>query len=437
VSARTRKSPPDFRSLAGLAAIAERVPGSRRVRGWVDECREGAGRLPALRSDPAVRRRLLRSAWLPWTGILLAALLAVQAFPPALDAGLRAVFPEVTVRKKILGLVPHNDKETNPLVPFTKWGLLAGAWLGIAGAGALVTARKLAIAAQARDGLDTWVGPAATRTQPSVHEGLGPDLRYEIEHELGRGGMGVVYRATDRVLERSVALKELPAFAAMDVALTQRFRQEAKALARLTHPNIVQVYDLVEDGSRLWMALELVEGGDVSSSIRERGRLPANEVARIGVQMAAGLGYAHGKGVIHRDVKPANVLVTKDGLAKIADFGIARLVGSAGSTVPGQVYGSPHYLSPEQAAGGTADARSDVYSMGAALFEMLTGEPPFVGEALSILSQHIASEVPSIRRTGADVPDGLEEVVFRMLAKSPGDRPCDMAETAHLLQPFT
>ena len=152
--------------------------------------------------------------------------------------------------------------------------------------------------------------------------------------------------------------------------------------------------------------------------------------------MAAGLGYAHGKGVIHRDVKPANVLVTKDGLAKIADFGIARLVGSAGSTVPGQVYGSPHYLSPEQAAGRTADARSDVYSMGAALFEMLTGEPPFIGEALAILAQHISEEVPSIRRSAADVPAGLEDVVLRMLAKSPEDRPRDMAETARLLEPF-
>jgi serine/threonine-protein kinase len=414
----------------------ERIPGIHRVRGWAEECRAGFRHLPVLRSDPEIRRRWLRHAWLTWVGVLVATILAAQALPPALDAGLRAVFPEVTVEKKILGLVPHRGKETNPLVPFLKWGLISGAWLAIAGAGALFTARRLSAAVEGEGVSAARPGAATVPNDVPAREGIGPDRRYAIDQELGRGGMGVVYRATDRVLERPVALKELPAFAATDAVLAQRFRQEAKALARLTHPNIVQVYDLVEDGSRLWMALELIEGGDVSSAIGERGRLPASEVARIGIQMAAGLGYAHGKGVIHRDVKPANVLVTADGLAKLADFGIARLIGSAGHTAPGQVYGSPHYLSPEQASGGAADERSDVYSMGAALFEMLTGEPPFVGEALAILSQHISREVPSIRGRAGDVPAGLEDVVLRMLAKRPEDRPRDMAEAARLLEPF-
>jgi hypothetical protein len=426
LNAGTRKTPSWLRKVGRLAA---RAPGVDRLPERWREIREGARRASALRA-PDVRRRWLRAMRVPGAALVVAGVLAVQALPPALDAGLRAVVPEVTVKKKLLGLVPHEQKRTNPLVPLAKWGLLATAWIGLAGAGAVVAARRLERAATGADGEGT-----ATRVLPRA-DAASAEHRYVIDRELGRGGMGVVYRATDTVLERDVALKELPAIAATDAVLAQRFRQEAKALARLTHPHIVQVYDLVEQDGRLWMALELVEGGDVLSSIEERGRLPAGEAVRIAVQMADGLGFAHGKGVIHRDVKPANVLLTDDGGAKIADFGIARLVGSAGHTMPGHVCGSPYYLSPEQVAGRPADARSDIYSLGATLFEMLTGQPPFTGEPMAILSQHASSEVPSLRDFAPDLPAGLEDEVRRLLAKRPEDRPGDMRDVAYRLRPF-
>jgi len=265
---------------------------------------------------------------------------------------------------------------------------------------------------------------------------LGPEGRYRLDLELGRGGMGVVYRATDRVLDREVALKELPVQLTTDPDRLQRFRQEARTLARLSHPNIIQIYDLFEDQDRLWIAMEYVDGGDLATMIESRGRLAGHEAARLAWQIAEAMQMAHERDIVHRDIKPMNVLLTANGTPKLADFGLARLVSSGSHTVAGTILGSPDYMSPEQAAGRVADSRSDIYALGITLYEMLTGTPPFEGDTPAILAQHITQLPSPPRQHVADLPLGLELIVLAMLEKDPRQRPADMATVARLLAPF-
>jgi len=276
--------------------------------------------------------------------------------------------------------------------------------------------------------------PAATDSNSSR---LGPANRYEIRRELGRGGMGVVYHALDTVLQREVALKELPLHLGGQGDLAGRFRQEARVLAKLGHPAIVQVHDLIEDDGRLWIALEYVPGGTVADAMRYAGgALPWPEVVRIGAQVAAGLAFAHDQGVIHRDIKPMNVLLT-DGrppAAKLGDFGLARLAESTEHTVPGSLLGSARYMSPEQVAGRPADARSDLYAFGISLFEMLTGHVPFDGEFASVLARHASEPVPDVRTLVPEVPADLATLIAAMVAKSPADRPQDADHVAYAMR---
>ncbi|MDQ3038137.1 MAG: serine/threonine protein kinase, partial [Myxococcota bacterium] len=269
--------------------------------------------------------------------------------------------------------------------------------------------------------------PAASdRTSP-------PGGRYRIEGELGRGGMGVVHRARDVVLDRVVALKELPPALRSTAGLAERFRTEARVLARLTHPGIVQIFDLVEDDAGMWMAMELVPGGSLDERIAGRP-LPVADVLALGRRMAEAMAYAHAQGVVHRDFKPHNVLLTPDGDPKVTDFGLAKLAQGPALTQQGMVLGSPAYMSPEQASGREADARSDVYALGATFFEMVTGRPPFSGDTTSVLMQHITQPPPVPSATGAeDIPEPLERLILRMLAKGPGDRPADMHAVAREL----
>jgi len=261
--------------------------------------------------------------------------------------------------------------------------------------------------------------------------------RYRIERELGRGGMGVVSHAFDTVLQREVALKELPLHLGGRSDLANRFRQEARVLAKLAHPNIVQVHDLVEEDGRLWIALEYVSGGTVADAMRYAGgALAWPEVARIGAQVAEGLAFAHAGGVIHRDIKPLNVLLTDDrpAVAKITDFGLAKLVESTEHTVPGSVLGSARYMSPEQVAGQPADARSDIYAFGISLFEMLTGKVPFEGELAAVLGRHVNEPVPDVRTRVPEVPPAFATLIASMVAKSPDDRPQDAEHVAFALR---
>jgi predicted Ser/Thr protein kinase len=285
---------------------------------------------------------------------------------------------------------------------------------------------------------------AATRTKPTrtsadQDPAVSPQNprrvgeRYVVRDELGRGASGVVYRADDLVLDRSVALKEL-AMTVTDDDTRARFRREAKILARLNHSNIVQVYDLLEHGGRLWIAMELVEGGDLAALLNKKDRLKHEVVAHLGERMAEALAFAHGRGVIHRDLKPLNVLLVDDRTPKITDFGLAKLSEGNVHTVEGMVLGSPKYMSPEQADGRPVDERSDIYSLGIMLYHMLSGKPPFDGDTRSVLMQHLRRKSPSLQKVVPDVPPVIARLVMQMLAKDPAQRPNDMKAVARGLR---
>lgn len=258
------------------------------------------------------------------------------------------------------------------------------------------------------------------RTTPAMILG-----RYRIEGELGRGAMGVVYRAVDPLLERPVAVKTVNLSEAGDEAaeFDARFQQEAKAAARLAHPNVITVYDVGRQGQVAFMAMEFLEGRDLREIMADRPRLPVAEAIGIAAQVADGLAYAHERGVVHRDIKPANIMVLGGGLAKIMDFGIARLRVSDVRTRTGVLLGSPKYMSPEQVLGQGADGRSDLFSLGVVLYEMLTGAAPFSGDSVSNLMHQIATaSTPAPSRFNSEVPPLLDLVVAKALAKKPEER---------------
>jgi serine/threonine-protein kinase len=255
-------------------------------------------------------------------------------------------------------------------------------------------------------------------------------MRYEIESELGRGGMGVVYLARDKVLGRAIALKALPPNFIRDDNLTTRFRQEARALAQMTHANIVQVYDLVEEGDDLLIAMELVAGRNLAEHIQEQDRMSVDQALATGISMAEAMAYAHERGVVHRDFKPQNVLMNEQGQPKITDFGLAKISQSPKLTGSGAVIGSPAYMSPEQASGKPVDARSDIYSLGITLYEMLAGKPPFEGGTAEILIKHLLEPPPPISEFVENIPQDLEKLISDLLVKNPEERVADMDTVA-------
>ena len=248
--------------------------------------------------------------------------------------------------------------------------------------------------------------------------------RYELRHLLGRGGMAYVYRAYDHTLERPVAVKVLRAEYANDPQFRERFRQEATAAARLSHPNIVTVYDFGYDDEYLFMVMEYVPGMTLRALIDEQGPLPVEQALHLAIQACAGLGYAHRVGLVHCDVKPQNLLVTSDGRLKVADFGIARArIAHAATTEDVVVWGSPTYFSPEQAAGKPPVAASDVYALGVVLYEMLTRHTPFLADGpLELARMHRESPPvpPTVYRP--DIPSRVEQVILHALSKEPSRR---------------
>ncbi len=247
--------------------------------------------------------------------------------------------------------------------------------------------------------------------------------RYRLLELIGSGGMAVVYKGVDTLLQRRVAVKVLRESFAGDPAFLARFQREARAAAGLDHPNIVTVYDVGHDGNRHYIVMEYVEGVDLKTLIRQKGRLSIHEALNIGMQIAAGVGHAHKAGVIHCDIKPQNVLVTSDGRAKVTDFGIARALSESGLTESETVWGSPPYFSPEQAAGDPLTPASDVYSIGIVLYEMLAGEPPFQAEKPAALAlMHMREEPPPLAVRNPQVPPRLEWIVRKVLAKEPSAR---------------
>ncbi len=254
--------------------------------------------------------------------------------------------------------------------------------------------------------------------------------RYRLDEVVGRGGMSTVYRGTDLSLDRVVAVK-----VALDPLVEQspiylaRFTREAQSTAALSHPGVVTVYDAGADGPTRFIVMELVPGRSLADILRDEGPLEPARAARIAAQVADALSAAHAAGIVHRDIKPGNVMVTPDGQVKVLDFGIARALDSQSLTQTATVLGTSAYMAPEQALGQPADARSDIYSLGCVLYEMLTGEPPFTADvSAAVLHQHVRVAPKPARERNPAIPPALDELVMQMLAKSPDDRPQTAAD---------
>ena len=258
--------------------------------------------------------------------------------------------------------------------------------------------------------------------------------RYELGEVVGTGGMSSVYSARDTLLERSVALKILHEHYGEDDDYVQRFLREARAAAQLSHPGIVTVIDRGEENGRQFIVFEFVEGETLKDLVEREGALPVRRVLELGLQMGRALAFAHEQGLVHRDVKPQNVLLSGDGRAKITDFGIARSLDAVGHTETGTVLGTSHYIAPEQARGERVDAQTDVYSFGVVLFELLAGEVPYDGDNfLAVAMRHVNEPVPSLLERRPDCPLRLAALVERCLAKTPAERPESMDEVVREL----
>lgn len=260
-----------------------------------------------------------------------------------------------------------------------------------------------------------------------LKEGMFVQERYEIIGRIGSGGMADVYKAKDHKLNRFVAMKVLKQEFREDKAFISKFRVEAQSAAGLAHPNIVNVYDVGEDHGISYIVMELVEGITLKEYIDKKGRLAVREATSIAIQVCMGLEAAHRNGIVHRDVKPQNIIISTDGKVKVTDFGIARAASS--NTINSSVMGSVHYSSPEQARGGYSDYKSDIYSLGITLYEMLTGTVPFDGDStVAIAIKHLQEELPSPRKYVPDLPKSTVQIIYKCTQKSPDRRYSDMAE---------
>ena len=248
--------------------------------------------------------------------------------------------------------------------------------------------------------------------------------RYRLLEPLGSGGMAIVYKALDEMLERVVAVKILREDYAQDEDFRERFKQEAKSAANLSHPNIVTVYDFGLDEKQVFIVIEYINGTDLKSLIRERGRFSVEDTVGLIAQACAGVGYAHRAGLVHCDIKPHNMLVSTDFRLKVTDFGIARALATIHPDEKSEiVWGSPHYFSPEQAAGGAPSPSSDVNSLGVILYEMLTGKLPFEASDSTELARMHRDEIPiPPRRLNPAIPEPLEEITLKVLSKEPAAR---------------
>jgi eukaryotic-like serine/threonine-protein kinase len=248
--------------------------------------------------------------------------------------------------------------------------------------------------------------------------------RYRLEREIARGGMGTVWEADDPLLARHIAVKTLDTAIGMDESIRARFRREAVTAAAVTHPNIVATYDTGEDDGVAFIVMELIDGLTLRELLDTQGALPVGDAVDITMQVAAALTHAHDHGLVHRDVKPGNVLVQRDGHVKVTDFGIAKATDSGNDlTRAGAVMGTARYLAPEQLQDGVVDARADVYSLALVLYELLVGRPPFAGDSdVATAVARLTADVPSVSTMRPDVPAGLDAVIARALTRDPAER---------------
>jgi serine/threonine-protein kinase len=259
--------------------------------------------------------------------------------------------------------------------------------------------------------------------------------RYELEELVGSGGMSSVYRAHDRLLERTVALKILHEQFTRDDDYVERFRREARAVAQLAHPNIVTVIDRGEQDGRQFIVFEYVDGMNLKELMTQEGPLSPREAIELALQVARGLSFAHESGLVHRDVKPQNVLLDADGRAKVTDFGIAHAVDVDGMTITGTIMGTSNYIAPEQARGQPVDEQTDVYSLGCVIYELLAGDVPFDGDNfVAVAMRHVNDPVPSVRDVRPDVPPRLDWAIQQAMAKDHDERFESMADFAAELE---
>ena len=257
-----------------------------------------------------------------------------------------------------------------------------------------------------------------TSSAMSTLVGMCLNGRYRLEAQIGSGGMSTVYRAFDTTLERQVAVKLMHREIASDSDQLERFRREARSVAQLSHPHIVGVIDAGEEDGRPYIVFEYVEGETLKERIRRMGRLPIDEAIAYAIEIARALGAAHARQIVHRDIKPQNVLVDGEGSAKVTDFGIARSLEEEGLTADGRVLGTTDYVSPEQALGHDVDGQSDIYSLGIVLYEMLTGDVPFHGEnQVSVAMKHVREDLPDVQAARPEVSARLAAVLDRMTEK--------------------
>ncbi len=253
--------------------------------------------------------------------------------------------------------------------------------------------------------------------------------RYQIIKAIGEGGMANVYLAYDTILDRNVAVKVLRGDLANDEKFVRRFQREALSASSLTHPNIVEVYDVGEDNGQYYIVMEYVEGKNLKDLIKKRGKLTISEVIDIMLQITDGMSVAHDSYIIHRDIKPQNIMILENGLVKIMDFGIAMAMNSTQLTQTNSVMGSVHYLPPEQANGKGATLQSDIYSMGIVMYELLTGSLPYRGDnAVEIALKHLKEPLPSIREKLPNIPQSIENIIIKATAKNPKNRYSDARE---------
>jgi serine/threonine-protein kinase len=257
---------------------------------------------------------------------------------------------------------------------------------------------------------------------------------YEVQDELGRGGMALVYQAHERELGREVAVKVLPFALGFDAEFVERFQREARTAAQLEHPNIIPIYRVGRAGRVIYFVMKFLRGGSLAGLLQKRGRLTPPEIRRLLVDCAGALAYAHQRGIVHRDMKPDNVMFDEFGQVLLTDFGIAKAMAGGRLTGTGMSIGTPHYMSPEQARAQPIDGRSDIYSLGVVAYQCLTGQVPFDGEdSFAIGYKHITEPLPPLMLPGADDRQ-LYETIRRMMMKDPGDRPQDCAELISVLQ---
>jgi eukaryotic-like serine/threonine-protein kinase len=262
--------------------------------------------------------------------------------------------------------------------------------------------------------------------------------RYRLVAQQGSGGMAVIYKAVDMELGRTVAIKILRPSLTDDPALLARFRNEARSVANLNHPNIVTLYDVGSEGPTQYIVMEFVDGQDLKRIIKTEGILPVDRALKIAVGICAGIGFAHRAGLVHADVKPQNILVTRDGIVKVTDFGIAQAFNAAR---PGErvsvVWGSPHYFAPEQARGEQPTPASDVYSIGIVMFEMLTGRLPYTGTNQQELAlAHIREQIPLVNQLNPAVPETLAQIVYKVMSKDPAARYRMADQLGHVLEGY-